>query len=80
MVVLYEQGLEDIASQLSAMGYHMHPIKAMIPADAVLYVSDPHAALSAVCAQSGAPLLCVRSMSAPQIAAAIRRRSVQPLF
>lgn len=80
MIVLYENGLEDVASQLASMGYTMYPLRSMMPADAVLYMSDPHAALSAACGSSGAPLLCVRSMNAAQIAAAIRRRSVQPLF
>jgi len=80
MVVLYEQGLEDIAVQLSAMGYRMHPMNSMIPADAVLYVHDAHAALSSASAGKGAPLLCVRCMNAAQIASAIRRRSIQPLF
>ena len=51
MNVLYEQGLESVAGELSQMGFSMHPLRA-----------------------------AVRAMSAGEIAGAIRRRSVQPLF
>ena len=78
--MLYEQGLEDVAAELARMGFAMHPMASRVRADAVLYVSDPHAALSAHAGKSGAPVLCVRAMNAAQIAGAIRRRSVQTLF
>ena len=74
MNVLYEQGLESVAGELSQMGFSMHPLRAAVRADAVLYLTDAHAG------RSGAPVLCVRAMSAGEIAGAIRRRSVQPLF
>ena len=80
VIVLYEQGLEDAAAELEKMGYRMHPMRSRLPADAVLYVSDAHAALCASCGRHGAPILCVRAMSAAQMASAIRRRSEQPLF
>lgn len=80
MNVLYEQGLEDVVGELAAMGFEMHPMSSRVRADAVLYVSDAHAALSAHASKGGAPLLCVRAMNAAQIAGAIRRRSVQALF
>lgn len=80
MNVLYEQGLEGVAGELSQMGFSMHPLRAAVRADAVLYLTDAHAALRASAGRSGAPVLCVRAMSAGEIAGAIRRRSVQPLF
>lgn len=80
MNVLYEQGLESVAGELAAMGFEMHPLSSRVRADAVLYISDAHAALHASAGQGGAPLLCVRSMNAAQIAGAIKRRSVQTLF
>ena len=80
MNVLYEQGLEDVAAQLTGMGFSMYPLHSRVRADAVLYVSDARAALEARPSRSGANMLCVREMSAPQIAAAIRRRSIQTLF
>lgn len=80
MNVLYEQGLEDMAAQLAGMGFSVYPLNSRVRADAVLYVSDAHAALEARPSRSGANMLCVRAMSAAQIAAAIRRRSIQTLF
>lgn len=80
MNVLYEQGLESVAGELAQMGFSMHPLRSAVRADAVLYLTDAHAALHASAGGSGAPLLCVRAMSAGDIAGAIRRRSVQPLF
>ena len=80
MIVLYEQGLEDIAAELAGMGYEMKPMSSRVRADAVLYTSDAHAALTANAGRGGAPLLCVRGLSSAQIASAIRRRSVQSLF
>ena len=36
MNVLYEQGLESVAGELSQMGFSMHPLRAAVRADAVL--------------------------------------------
>lgn len=80
MNVLYEQGLETVADELKGMGFSVYPLSSRIRADAVLYVSDAHAALHARAARRGANILCVRAMSAGEIAGAIRRRSTQPLF
>lgn len=80
MNVIYEQGLEEIAGTLSAMGYEMHPMSSKIAADAVLYTCDAHGALSASALDGGTALLCVKGMSAAQISEAIRRRSCQQLF
>lgn len=80
MNVLYQQGLEDVANQLAQMGYSMAPLTRRIAADAVIYVSDAHGALSALAGRSGAPILCVRGMNAGEISAALRRRSVSTLF
>lgn len=80
MNVLYEQGLETVAGELEAMGFSVYPLSSRVRADAVLYVSDPHAALHAHAGRRGASILCVRAMSAGEIAGAIRRRSVSPLF
>lgn len=80
MNVLYEQGLESVAAELSAMGYSLHPLRSTVAADAVLYTSDAHGAMSARAAKGGAPILCVRGMSAGEISRAIRRRSCGALF
>ena len=80
MNVLYQQGLEDVALELSRMGYSVHPLKSGVRADAVLYTSDARAALSARAARGGASVLCVRGMSAGEIAQAIDRRGCQALF
>ncbi|MDO5376774.1 MAG: YkuS family protein [Clostridia bacterium] len=80
MNVLYEQGLEDVAAQLSGMGYAMHAMRSAVAADAVLYVSDIRAALSATAAKGGAPVLCVRGMSAGEISSCIARRASAALF
>lgn len=80
MNVLYQQGLEDVAGELEQMGYRMAPLTRHIPADAVIYVSDAHGALSASAGRGGAPILCVRGMSAGEISAALKRRSVSSLF
>lgn len=80
MNVIYEQGLESLAGQLSAMGYDVHPLRSGLPADAVLYAHDAHGALSALAGRRGAVMLCVRGMSAGEVGAAIARRSAQPLF
>ncbi len=80
MIVLYEKGLENVAGELSQMGFEMKPLRSALPADAVLYLSDAHGALHASAARGGAPVLCVRGLSGAQIASAIKRRSVQPLF
>ena len=78
--VIYQQGLEEIAGTLGAMGYDMHPMSSRIAADAVLYTSDARGALSACAGAAGTALLCVRGMNAAQISEAIRRRSCQHLF
>lgn len=78
--VLYEQGLENIAGELEEMGFSVHPLKSGVRADAVLYVSDVRGALHAHASLRGASILCVRAMSAGEIAGAIRRRSVSALF
>ncbi len=80
MNVLYEQGLEDVAAQLSGMGYAMHALRSAVPADAVLYVSDISAALSAKASGRGAPVLCVRGMSAGEISVCLARRASANLF
>lgn len=80
MNVLYEQGLENTAAELGAMGYAMHPLSSRVPADAVLYVSDARGALASRAGKGGAPVLCVRGLSTGEIAAALRRRSVRALF
>lgn len=80
MIVLYEQGMEDTAAELAGMGFEMKPMSSRIRADAVLYISDAHAALMAHAGRKGAPLLCVRGLNSAQIASAIRKRSVHPLF
>lgn len=80
MNVIYEQGLEDVAAQLSGMGYAMHAMRSAVPADAVLYVSDVHAALSVKAAKGGAPVLCVRGMSAGEICSCLARRATGALF
>lgn len=80
MNVLYEQGLEETAAELSMMGYDMHPLISRVPADAVLYVSDVRGALHSSAGTHGAPVLCVRGLSTGEIAAALRRRSVRALF
>ena len=78
--VMYQQGLEEIAGALGAMGYQMHPMSSRIAADAVLYTSDARSALSVCAPSAGAVLLCVRGMDAAQIGRALRRRSCQQLF
>lgn len=80
MNVLYEQGLENVAGELREMGFSVYPLSSPVRADAVLYVSDAHAALAAHPGRKGASILCVRAMSAGEIAGAIRRRSVSTLF
>ena len=80
MNVLYERGLEDVAAELAAMGYSVHPLKSGVPADAVLWTSDAHGAFSARAAKGGASLVCVSGMSAGEIASAIRRRGCGALF
>ncbi len=80
MNVLYEQGLEDVAAQLAGMGYSMHALRSAVAADAVLYVSDSRSALSATAGRGGAPVLCVRGMSAGEISACIARRASASLF
>lgn len=80
MNVIYQQGLEEIAGTLSAMGFNMYPMSSRVAADAVLYTSDAHSALSLGAGSRGSALLCVRGMNAAQISDAIRRRSCQSLF
>ena len=80
MNVIYQQELEEIAGVLCTMGYNMYPMSSRIPADAVLYTSDVHGALSLGAGSHGSPLLCVRGMNAVQISEALRRRSCQSLF
>ena len=80
MNVLYQQGLEDVARELAAMGYSVHPLRSRVRADAVLYTSDARAALGARAGSGGASVLCVRGMSAGEIARAIERRGCQALF
>ena len=80
MNILYEQGLESVAGELEAMGFTLYPMSSRVRADAVLYLSDVRGALGANPSSRGASILCVRAMSAGEIAGAIRRRSVQALF
>jgi len=80
MNVIYQQGLEEIAGTLGAMGYAMYPMSSSIAADAVLYTSDARGALNARAGNTGTALLCVRGMNAAQISDALRRRSCQHLF
>lgn len=80
MNVSYQQGLEDVANMLGAMGYAMYPMKSGIAADAVLYTSDVRGALAAPASASGSALLCVRGMNAEQISEAIVRRGCERLF
>lgn len=80
MIVLYQQGLEDVAAQLSAMGYRVHPMSSRIPADAVLYVSDLRGALHVRAGARGTAMVCARGLNAAQIAAALARRGCAPLF
>lgn len=80
MIVLYQKGLEEVAAQLLAMGYHVHPLESCVEADAVLYLSDVQGALRARAGASGAAMICVRGLDIPQIAAAIGRRGCAPLF
>ncbi|MBP3656035.1 MAG: YkuS family protein [Clostridia bacterium] len=80
MNVLYEDGLEDVAVHLSAMGYTMRRMREGIPADAVIYTDDAHSALGASAAGKGAALICVRGMSAGEISRLLSRRGCAPLF
>lgn len=80
MNVLYQKGLESVAQELGAMGYSLHPMSSRVRADAVLYTSDVHEAMKATAVSGGAPILCVRGMSAGEISEAIRRRSSRALF
>ena len=80
MNVIYQQGLEEIAGTLGAMGYAMYPMSSRVAADAVLYTSDARGALGACAGRAGTALLCVRGMNAAQISEAIKRRSCQQLF
>ena len=80
MIVLYQQGLEDVAAQLCAMGYRVHPMSSRIPADAVLYVSDLRGALHLRAGARGTAMVCARGLNAGQIAAALARRGCAPLF
>jgi len=80
MNVIYQQGLEEIAGALAAMGYTVHPMSSRVAADAVLYTSDARGALSSGAGRGGAPVLCVRGMNAAQISDAIKRRSCTGLF
>ena len=80
MNVIYQQGLEEIAAALGAMGYAMYPMASRVEADAVLYTSDARGALRASAGRAGTALLCVRGMNAAQISEAIKRRSCQQLF
>ena len=78
--MLYESGLEDVALELSHMGYSVQPLRSGVPADAVLYVSDARGALSARAARGGASLVRVNGMSAGEIASALSRRGCGALF
>lgn len=80
MDVSYQQGLEDVAGELARMGYRMHPLRAGIPADAVLYVSDARQALLARVHRGGAAVICARGKSAGEIAALLNRRGCGELF
>lgn len=80
MNILYEHGLEGVAGELAAMGFSVYPMSSRVRADAVIYLSDVRGALGANPSRGGASILCVRAMSAGEIAGAIRRRSVQALF
>ena len=80
MNILYQKGLEDVARELSQMGYSVHPLTSRVRADAVLYTSDVKGALSVCAGRGGASMLCVRGMSAGEIAEAIARRCCQALF
>ncbi len=80
MNVLYERGLEDVAGTLKQMGYSVAPLRRGAAADAVLFTSDARSALSVRAGARGASVLCVRGMSAGEIAQALSRRSAAPLF
>ena len=80
MNVLYQQGLESVAEELSRMGYSVHPLSSGVRADAVLFTSDARGALSARAQSGGASILCVRGMNAGEIAGALSRRACGPLF
>lgn len=80
MNVLFERGLESVAAELAGMGYSMHPLKSGVRADAVLFTSDARGALEVNAARSGASIVCVRGMSAGEIASSLARRGCKPLF
>ena len=80
MNVLYQQGLESVAEELSRLGYSVHPLRSGVRADAVLFTSDAHGALETKAAHGGASILCVRGMSAGEIAGALSRRGCRSLL
>ena len=80
MNVLYQQGLEGVAEELAQLGYSVHPLRSGVRADAVLFTSDARGALEAKAAHGGASILCVRGMSAGEIAGALSRRGCRSLL
>ena len=80
MNVLYQQGLESVAQELAQMGYSMHPLRSGVRADAVLFTSDARGALEIRAARGGASVVCVRGMSAGEIAGALSRRGCGSLL
>lgn len=80
MRVLYEKGLDALASGLSALGYETALLEPGATGDAVLFCSSAHAALRARPAPGGTLLLNARGMSAAQAAQAIRRRAQGPVL
>ena len=80
MNVLYQQGLESVAQELAQMGYSMHPLRSHVRADAVLFTSDAHGALDIRVSRAGASVMCVRGMSAGEIASALSRRGCGALL
>ena len=80
MNVLYQHGLESVAQELAKMGYSVHPMRSGVRADAVLFTSDARGALEEEAAHGGASILCVRGMSAGEIAGALSRRGCRSLL
>ena len=80
MNVLYQQGLESVAEELAQLGYSVHPMRSGVRADAVLFTSDAQGALEVRAVRGGASILCVKGMSAGEIAGALSRRGCRSLL
>ena len=80
MNVLYQQGLESVAEELSRLGFHVHPMKSGVRADAVLFTSDAQGAFEVKPARGGTSVLNVQGMSAGEIASALSRRGCASLL